>query len=77
MGKITYCVITFPSTMDALNAEQLAKEYGMPGRMIPLPTAISAGCGLCWATEPEHSEKWTEFIKKQSVEYERITEVTF
>ena len=31
---------------------------GIFGRLIPLPSEISAGCGLSWKTKPEEKEKY-------------------
>ena len=44
-------VITFPTTMAAIAMEAACGEDGTPGRLIPVPTAISAGCGMCWAVD--------------------------
>jgi hypothetical protein len=41
-------VITFGSTLDAFAFEDAARAAGLPGRLIPLPTGISASCGLAW-----------------------------
>lgn len=49
-------VIAFDSTTQALAAEALCKEQGLPGRIIPLPAEISAGCGLSWKAEPEERD---------------------
>ena len=50
-------VIAFETTSQALAAEALFTSSGLPGRMIPLPSCISAGCGLAWKAEPEQQEK--------------------
>lgn len=34
-------------------------ETGIPGRLIPLPREISAGCGLAWRMRPEEWEQWS------------------
>ena len=39
-------VISFHTTADAITFEKKAGETGFPGRLIPLPRAISAGCGM-------------------------------
>ena len=49
-------VIAFETTSQALAAEALFTSSGLPGRMIPLPSCISAGCGLAWKVEPEQQE---------------------
>lgn len=45
-------VIAFDSTTQALAAEALFTQRGLPGRMIPLPAQVAAGCGLAWKAEP-------------------------
>lgn len=42
----TYCIITFESTHHAIASEKLLKEKGFHIRIIPVPTEITAGCGL-------------------------------
>ena len=49
-------VIAFETTSQALAAEALFTSSGLPGRMIPLPSNLSAGCGLAWKAEPEQRE---------------------
>ncbi|WP_293826521.1 DUF3343 domain-containing protein [uncultured Parolsenella sp.] len=46
-------VVTFPTTAAAMACEQLCGEQGLPGRMIPVPGEISAGCGLAWKAAPQ------------------------
>ncbi len=43
-------VATFARTHDAFAFEDAARAAGVPGRLIPLPTAIAATCGLAWLT---------------------------
>ena len=45
-------VIAFDSTSQALAAEDLFTRSSLPGRMIPSPSQITAGCGLAWKAEP-------------------------
>lgn len=42
-------IVSFDSTFDVMECERLCLEAGAPGRIIPLPGSITAGCGLCWA----------------------------
>ena len=44
-------VISFQETAQALAAEALFGRLSLPGRIIPLPSRISAGCGLAWKAE--------------------------
>ncbi len=48
-----FLVITFSETTDAMAAEKLFAEKGIPGRIIPIPRQLSAGCGLSFKTEME------------------------
>ena len=34
-------------------AESFCLEQGLPGRIIPVPREITAGCGLAWRAPPE------------------------
>ena len=43
-------IITFHTTADAIALEKACRETGRPGRMIPVPRELSAGCGLAWCT---------------------------
>ena len=49
-------VITFHTTTQAMAAEAFCLAQGLPGRLIPLPREITAGCGLAWAAPPEGRE---------------------
>lgn len=50
-------VITFDTTAEAMAMERFCEKNEIPGRLIPLPGEISAGCGLAWKTIPEEEEK--------------------
>ncbi|MBQ3338975.1 MAG: DUF3343 domain-containing protein [Atopobiaceae bacterium] len=41
-------VVTFASTHDAMAAESALMAQGVPGRIIPTPTVVTAECGLAW-----------------------------
>lgn len=46
--KQMYYVLTFRTTTAALSMERFCQESKIPGRLIPLPVQVSAGCGLAW-----------------------------
>lgn len=54
----TYVVLSFRSTLEAMEWEKQCLSAGVPGRLIPLPREISAGCGLAWRMLPEDFEVW-------------------
>ena len=50
-------VVTFSTTSEAMAAEKYSGERGLPGRLIPVPREITAGCGLAWKAPPEAEEE--------------------
>ena len=46
-------IAAFYTTHDAMAFEEYCRENGAEGRLIPLPRAISAGCGLAWSAPPD------------------------
>ena len=57
-------VVTFHTTADAMAMEKACKEQSIPGRIIPVPRAISAGCGLSWCAELSDREQIVAMMKK-------------
>lgn len=51
-----YLVAAFDRTTDAMEVERVCGTAGVPGRLIPLPPAIDAGCGLAWASAPSEAD---------------------
>ena len=69
-------VISFHTTADAMAFEKKAGEAGFPGRLIPLPRAISAGCGMSWKlTKKEAPEQLQELLASFAIEYEDLHEL--
>lgn len=54
--KRDFLVVSFPTTAAAMACEELCHRLGLPGRMIPVPGQISAGCGLAWRVLPEERD---------------------
>ena len=67
-------VVTFHTTADAMAMEKACKEYQVPGRIIPVPRAISAGCGLSWCASREDREQITDRMRKARSEEEAMHE---
>ena len=53
LKKTRSLILTFSKTVDAMAAESYLTGHGLPGRMIPVPREITAGCGLAWKAPPE------------------------
>ena len=56
------CVVTFRTTAAAMEMEWACKAAGVPGRLIPVPRTITAGCGMCWAAPPSAREAVEELV---------------
>lgn len=46
--KKLWLIITFHTTTAAMAMETMCAEKGLPGRLIPVPREITAGCGMSW-----------------------------
>ena len=68
-------VVTFHTTSDAMAMEKVCKERNVPGRLIPVPRAISAGCGLSWCALPGEEDAIREEMKKVGIEEEALHQV--
>ena len=73
--KTKQLVITFSNTTAAMAMEKRAQEMGIFGRLIPLPSEISAGCGLSWKTKPEEKEKMLVFLEEEKLKWEAMYEL--
>ena len=49
-------IVTFHTTTAAMSMELACTKAGLPGRLIPVPREITAGCGLSWKARPEEQE---------------------
>ena len=67
-------VVTFHTTADAMAMEKACKERSVPGRIIPVPRAISAGCGLSWCAELSDREEIVSMMKTVGIEEEEVHE---
>ncbi len=48
MRQKPYQVLTFHTTAAAMELEVVCKQNGIPGRLVPVPRRLSAGCGIAW-----------------------------
>lgn len=65
-------VITFSNTPEAIKMEKYCQEQGLSGRLIPIPSQITAGCGLAWKTDPDTKEQFIEQLKLAGVVWEQM-----
>lgn len=68
-------VVTFDATAAAMAAEKYCLEKGVPGRLIPVPREITAGCGLAWKAEVEQEEAVTAALEAAGIAYSGVHRV--
>ena len=67
-------VETFQTTAEAMAMEKACKEHNVPGRIIPVPRAISAGCGLSWCAGLSDRNAIVSMMNEVGIEEEEIHE---
>lgn len=73
-AKTLKLVVTFHTTADAMAMEKACKAQNAPGRLIPVPRAISAGCGLSWCAELECRDALKEIMQGVGIQEEEMHE---
>ena len=53
----TWLVVTFHTTAAAIGMEKLCAARGLAGRLIPVPRALTADCGMAWRAEKKNYRK--------------------
>jgi len=74
-AKTPKAVVTFASMSDVMAMEGCAREFGIPGRIIPVPSEISSGCGMSWCADASHREELISQLEHHGIVYEGIFEV--
>ena len=72
--KVMKLVVTFHTTSDAMAMEKICKERSVPGRLIPVPRAISAGCGLSWCAPLDQRDALKEIMDSVGLKEEAMHE---
>lgn len=67
--KRDYMILAFRTTTEAMAMEKRCEELGLPGRLIPLPREIDAGCGLAWRVPAEQYD--AEAFAGVGIDYQR------
>ena len=68
-------IVAFLTTHDAMAFEDYCDEKGVPGRLIPLPREISAGCGLAWSAPPGDIAAVRALLGAAGIEAQHIKEL--
>ena len=68
-------VVTFHTTADAMEMDRICKAHGAPGRMIPVPRVLSAGCGLAWCADVDKRDVLLKIMQEAGLAQEAMHEV--
>ena len=60
-------VIAFDETTQAMAMDRFCTQNGLPGRLIPVPREITAGCGLAWKAEPKDEPVLMKVLEKEEI----------
>ena len=73
-AKRPYIVLSFRTTVEAMAWEKHCEAELIPGRLIPLPRELSAGCGLAWRMPPEDWPLWQRRIASAAYDAAAVVE---
>lgn len=71
MKSEKFLLLVSDSTHFVMQLEKLLQNYEICCRIIPLPSEVSAGCGLSIRVELEDSQKIDEIIQKEAIKVEK------
>ena len=64
-------ILTFATTTRAMAVEKFCAQQNLPGRLIPVPREITAGCGLSWKARPEEKDSLLTALAEAGLQWER------
>ena len=65
-------IVTFPTTTAAMAMEAHCLEHHIPGRLIPLPSIITADCGMGWLAEAEEAELLRRTMEEAELRFDAL-----
>ena len=66
-SKSLKLIVTFHTTTAAMAMEKACTAAGLPGRLIPVPREITAGCGMSWKAEPADRASLEAFVSEKGI----------
>lgn len=69
-------IVTFPTTTAAMAMEKLCAETNVPGRLIPVPRDITAGCGMAWSAPVDARDAVEKTAREAGIETDGWYELT-
>ena len=75
-SAIPFCLlVSFPTTTDAMRLRMAADEFSLPGKLVPVPGSIKAGCGLGWRTQKEEKERLLDIMRQKGIRTDGLFEI--
>lgn len=68
-------LVAFHTTTEALALEEAAHQAGVIGRLIPVPTQITAGCGLAWKMPITVRADMEQLLRQNHLSYDAVYEL--
>lgn len=68
----TVCIVTFPTTSGAMAMEKACHGEALPGRLIPVPRSVTAGCGMCWMAPKDSREALEELVIRKKIQIDGV-----
>ena len=65
-------MVTFATTTGAMAMERACRDAGLPGRLIPVPRSITAGCGMCWSAPPDAREDLEALVVREKLDVDGL-----
>ncbi len=66
--KTMRTVVTFHTTAEAMAAERLCRDLGLPGRLISAPRNVAADCGIAWSAPAEDGASVVRALAEAGIE---------
>lgn len=70
-------IFTFGTTAEAIETERVCRERSAPGRLVPVPRVLSAGCGMAWCAPAETRDSLEILFTECNIEWEEAAEMMF
>lgn len=67
--------VTFHTTAAAMAMEKYGAQAGLDGRLMPVPRALSADCGIAWCGRVEQRAQTQALLDARELEYEEVCEL--
>ena len=64
-------ILTFRTTTQAITFEKQCNNHSIPGRLIPIPKEIKAGCGLSWSMDIEEYSTYQQTIQELQLKFDQ------